>query len=180
MLDEHEVKEATNFHGHICFGLCVGIAACRLAMERLGISRAKGEEIIAIVENNSCAVDAVQFIAGATIGRGNLFIKDYGKHAYTFARRSDGGAVRISLRYDAFGGISNREKRIEKVLKSKGEEVFNVRDVKIDVPPEAEVVRSVQCNSCMEPVMKTMTKTEKGKVYCIPCYDEKVYIQPSG
>lgn len=174
-----EVKGAVKFHGHLCFGLAVGIAATRLAMERLATGKAVGEEVVAIAENSSCAVDAIQFLAGTTLGRGNLIVNDWGKHAYTFARRDDGRAVRLSLRYEAFKDIHDREKRMEKILSSRGEEVFNIRDVKIELPPEAEVVSSIQCSSCKEPVMRTRTRTVEGEVYCIPCY-EKVYIQPSG
>ncbi|MFQ5887745.1 MAG: FmdE family protein, partial [Candidatus Hydrothermarchaeales archaeon] len=75
MLEEHEIKGAVDFHGHLCFGLSVGLAASKFAMEYLSVGKAKGEELVVIVENNSCAVDAIQFVAGTTLGRGNLIVK---------------------------------------------------------------------------------------------------------
>jgi len=174
-----EVKEAVKLHGHLCFGLCVGLAASRFAMENLGVERAKGEELVVIAENNSCAVDAIQIVAGATSGRGNLIIKDWGKHAYTFATRKDGRAIRVSLRYDVFAGIKDRKKRMKKLMDIEASEAFKLKEVKIDLPPEAEVVKSVQCSSCKEPVMETRTRLIDGGRYCTSCY-EKVYIEPSG
>jgi formylmethanofuran dehydrogenase subunit E len=179
MISESEIKEASKFHGHRCFGLLVGLKASDVAMKQLGVGKSKGEELVVFAENNSCAVDAIQVIAGATVGRGNLFVRDWGKHAYTFIKRDDGRAVRVSLRHDAFAGLLDREKRIDKLISAAADEVFKVEEVKVDVPAEAEVVRSVQCSFCKEPVMKTRAKTKNKGIYCLPCY-EKVYIEPSG
>jgi len=175
-IDEEELSRAVAFHGHLCFGLCVGLAAARHAMEILSMSKAKDEELVVIAENSSCAVDAIQCLAGATLGRGNLIMRDWGKHVYTFGRRSDSKAVRLALRYDAFKGLRDMRRRIEKVLDARAEEIFDVRELTMELPPRAEVERSVQCSFCREPVMRTRTKSRDGKLYCIPCY-EKVYIQ---
>jgi len=40
--------------------------------------RSKDEELVAIVENISCAFDAIQVINGCTCGKGNLVFKDMG------------------------------------------------------------------------------------------------------
>ncbi len=55
------------------------------------------EEIVAVVENDSCAVDAVQVLTGCTFGKGNLLFKDHGKQVYTFINRNTNDAVRVSL-----------------------------------------------------------------------------------
>ncbi len=179
MLDEDEISGAVAFHGHLCFGLSVGLLASKLALNRLGVEKSIGEELVVFTENDSCAVDAIQYITGATLGRGNLFVKNFGKHAYIFARRDTGRAVRISLKYDVFSNIGDRALRIRKIIGSKkGEELFNVEDVKVVIPPLAEKARSVQCSKCKEPVMKTRTRNKDGRIYCIPCY-EKVYIEAS-
>lgn len=56
---------------------------------------------MAIVETDMCGVDTIQFMTGCTFGKGNLVHRDHGKNAYTFVRRSDGRAVRVSIRADA-------------------------------------------------------------------------------
>ena len=82
-------EEVADFHGHICPGLALGYRVSVCALKELG-ERAADEELVAIVENNSCAVDAVQFVTGCTFGKGNLIFRDYGKQVYTFIKRLSG------------------------------------------------------------------------------------------
>ncbi|MGB4281752.1 MAG: FmdE family protein, partial [Methanosarcina thermophila] len=91
---------AVQFHGHVCPGLSIGYRVAVLAAERFK-DRSKDEELVAIVENRSCAVDAIQAINGCTCGKGNLIFKDHGKHVYTYFKRGDNKALRISLKPDA-------------------------------------------------------------------------------
>ena len=58
---------------------------------------APDEEIVAVVETEMCAVDAIQALTGCTFGKGNLIHRDWGKNAYTFFRRSDGKACESRL-----------------------------------------------------------------------------------
>src|ERR1700690_3376478 len=85
-----------DFHGHSCPGLAIGYRVSLGALKEL-VERSGDEEIVAIVENNSCAVDAVQVMIGCTVGKGNLIFKDYGKQVYTFIRRPSGKSIRISV-----------------------------------------------------------------------------------
>ena len=88
--------DVVEFHGHACPGLALGYRVSLLAMKELG-ERATDEELVAIVENNSCAVDAVQVVTGCTFGKGNLIFRDYGKQVYTFIKRPKGQGIRISV-----------------------------------------------------------------------------------
>lgn len=88
------------FHGHSCPGLALGYRAAMAALEELSLKHSEDEEIVCIVENDSCAVDAVQVITGCTFGKGNLIFKDYGKQVYTFIDRKAGRAIRISVDFD--------------------------------------------------------------------------------
>jgi formylmethanofuran dehydrogenase subunit E len=174
---EEEIKAAEDFHGHLCFGLSVGIVASKFAMDKMGINKTTDESsFFVIAENNSCAVDAIQILCGVTLGKGNLVINDLGKHVYIFGDRKTGRALRISLKHGVFKGIKNREEKIEKIMS--GNDVFDIREIEIQPPPEAEVARSIQCELCKEPVMKTRTKVKGNKRLCLPCY-EKVYIESS-
>ena len=98
-------KDVINFHGHACPGLALGYRVALCALNQLG-DRASDEELVAVVENNSCAVDAVQVMTGCTFGKGNLIFRDYGKQVYTFLRRplrnrgrKTIDAIRISVRW---------------------------------------------------------------------------------
>jgi formylmethanofuran dehydrogenase subunit E len=95
------IEKTIAFHGHSCPGLAIGIRAAELALEEIG--RASDEEIVAVVETDMCAVDAIQYLTGCTFGKGNLIHKDYGKNAFTFYRRSDGKAIRLVARPSSSG-----------------------------------------------------------------------------
>ena len=164
-----DLKKTIAFHGHLCPGLLIGYRAAKLGLKRLGSKRSEDEELIAIVENNSCAVDAVQVLTGATFGKGNLFFRDHGKQVFTFAIRPSGRAVRVSLQAGAFPPGVSREERSERLLRAKNEELFAIEEEKIKLPPEAEIRKSVLCASCGEPVMETRTRKIRGRALCIPC-----------
>lgn len=184
-------ERVCEFHGHVCPGLAIGFRAATLALEKMDFSRAVDEELIAIVENNACGVDAVQVLAGCTFGKGNLFFLDHGKQVYTFARRSHGKAVRVAVRYGAFhdpelstlrrkvnsGEATGEEKReftgmqrkhIENILNS-GEDNFELRWVDISLPSPAMIHQSLCCDGCGEAVMDTRTVRDGEKRLCIPC-----------
>ena len=98
-------NDIVDFHGHACPGLALGFRVALCALNQLG-DRAADEELVAIVENNSCAVDAIQVVTGCTFGKGNLIFKDYGKQVYTFLRRPSHNkragtthGVRISVKW---------------------------------------------------------------------------------
>ena len=77
-------QEAVQFHGHSCPGLAMGFRMTKAALDHFSSERSVDEEMVAIVENDACGTDAVQFLSGCTFGKGNLIFKDYGKMVYTF------------------------------------------------------------------------------------------------
>lgn len=195
-----ELKEAVSFHGHLCPGLTIGYRVANLARKKLGLTRSEDEELVVIVENDSCAVDAVQYLTGATFGKGNLIFKDHGLHAYTFIERNSGKQVRIELNADVFLDkskemrdiqkkmnenlpISNEErailqnfrnKMIERMLSAPEEELFNVKDVAIEVPERARIFSSLKCSKCGLMVMETRVRVKNEKFYCIPCWKKEL------
>ena len=62
------IQKTTDFHGHWCPGLALGIRAAEWALNELG--KAGDEEIVALVETDMCGVDAIQFLTGCTFGKG--------------------------------------------------------------------------------------------------------------
>lgn len=165
-------QDCVKFHGHSCPGLALGYRATLAGLEALSTHRAEDEELIAIVENDSCAVDAVQCLAGCTHGKGNLFVRQYGKQVYTFALRESARAVRVALRPEADQGRSesmSREERTQLLLTQPTEALLDVRSVDIELPAEAEIHRSVVCEECGEAAMETRTEDVDGRRLCIPC-----------
>ncbi len=157
-----DLEQVVKFHGHFCGGILIGYRAAKIALERLAAGRAEDEELVAIVENDSCAADAVQVLTGCTFGKGNLFFRDHGKHVYTFALRPSGRAVRVSFR-------PGPHLPHEQMLQAKPDELFWIEATTLSLPTPARIHDSVLCERCGEPVMATRTRRRGGKVLCIPC-----------
>ncbi|MCK9222699.1 MAG: FmdE family protein [Limnochordia bacterium] len=153
------------FHGHTCKGLAIGYRVGIIALDKLASRRAIDEEIIAIVENASCAVDAISVTTGATLGKGNLLLQDYGKQVYTFGLRTENKAIRIAVRNLSWP----KDVGIENIL-SMDEELFaKVEEVELKLPPKARMHRSYPCSFCDESVSEAKLRIRDGKLCCIPC-----------
>lgn len=187
------LADAIDFHGHFCPGLTIGYRAAVIAMDRLGVERGSDEQLLGIVETDACGVDAFQLMTGCTLGKGNLVYKDYGKQAFTLVRRSDGKAVRVALRPNAFerddahealrrkigAGEASPDERtafwsahIGKALRFLDEpeaEFGTVSEVELDIPSPAHHFTSVVCSVCGEAVMEPRSRVRDGKPVCIPC-----------
>lgn len=162
-----DLQRIVDFHGHLCPGLVLGYRAAREAMSRLGIERSQDEELVALVENDACGVDAVQFLTGCTFGKGNLIFLDYGKHVYTFTARSSRRALRVSAR--PWAGEPSREERLQQLLTCRAEELYDFQWVEMEPPEPARIHESVPCGTCGEPVMITRIRQVGEKQLCIPC-----------
>jgi formylmethanofuran dehydrogenase subunit E len=191
-------EEVVGFHGHSCPGLALGYRVARAAlreMKRNSIS--EDEELVAIVENNSCAVDAIQVVSGCTFGKGNLIFRDYGKQAYTFLMRPSGEALRISIDFTApeeteeekgmwkrysrgdrspevIKAVQNRKaKKTKAILDAAEDELLKVIRVSISLPPEAKLYQSISCTGCGEKVAEPKARLKDGKIVCIPCFEKE-------
>ena len=159
------------FHGHSCPGLAIGYRMATAAISHLSQTRAVDEELVAIVENDACGVDALQFVTGCTFGKGNLVFKDFGKQVYTLYYRKSKKGVRVIFHPrnlpDDIG--NHREKLIDWLKSAPENDVVSLREVNISEPEPARIMASKTCDFCGESMMKTRTKTIDGKLACIPC-----------
>jgi len=194
-MNHKDFKDVAKFHGHVCPGLAYGYRVAKAALRELG-GKARDEEIVSIVENDSCAVDAIQVIVGSTFGKGNLVFKDYGKQVYTFISRKSGKGLRISLDFSGYketerdkaiwdrflsGDRSQqvmkeirriKDKKIEAILKSPEKELLKIRSVRIKPPQEAKIYPTIRCERCGEKVMEPRVRVMGGKMLCLPCYQK--------
>ncbi|MDO9534108.1 MAG: FmdE family protein [Bacillota bacterium] len=188
-------ERAIDFHGHVCMGLAKGFRVAEAAMGALGGERDVDEQMVAVVENDSCAVDAIQVITGCTVGKGNLILRDYGKQAYTFALREKKKAVRItakswegakqeavlSLRKKIAAGDTSEEEKarlkemseemLRDYLSKPLDEICEIKEIPYDIPEKARLFSSVTCSCCGEKVMEPRARLQDGKAICIPCAD---------
>ncbi len=193
-----DLKRCMVFHGHLCPGLVYGYLVANRAMELLSIHRSPDEEIVAISENDTCAIDALQVLLGTTVGKGNLILKDYGKNVFTILNRADKRAFRFSrkdyYRYQgehkeefigleaalSRGSATPKQVKRHKLLKALDllgkpfDAVFDTKEVMIAEPPYAPLARSEACANCGEMTMATkMVEKKNGRRLCIPCAEKE-------
>ncbi len=187
-------QRCVQFHGHLCPGLVYGYIVAEESVRLLNINRAGDEEIVAICENDSCAVDALQVILGTTAGKGNLIIRNFGKNAFTIFERKAKGAYRFSKKQKYIykgdnwkefekldtavsnGTATKEEKKRQKYLKALDllardfYEVFETEKVVMPEPLFAELAQSLPCFECGELTMSTKMIKKNGDLFCITCY----------
>jgi len=192
-----DIKPCIKFHGHLCPGLVYGYLVAKAAINLLELERSVDEEVVAICENDSCAVDALQILLGTSTGKGNLILRDYGKNVYTILNRTRRKSYRFSRtksfdytgdsptefnRLDAAitdGSATPQQQWRQKLLKSVDllskpfDDVFTTKEVPCDIPPLAPIARSEACALCGEMTMSTkMIKVDNGQKFCVPCSEE--------
>ena len=191
-------KEAVAFHGHACPGLALGYRAAEYALQYLRSGRSEDEDLVAIVENDACGVDAIQLVVGCSVGKGNLILQDFGKHAYTFINRKSHRAIRLvqrpepviqridpvasALREKVMGGTATPDEQtefyerqatvIDTILSMPIDELFIAREVKPEIPVRAKIFTSVQCARCGEMVAEHRARVRDGTFVCMPCAGE--------
>lgn len=187
-------EKALEFHGHVCPGLVIGFRAAEAGMRELGVEAPGSVEMVTIVENQACGVDAVQVLTGCTFGKGNLVFHDYGKHVFTFVRRDTGQAVRVACRVEALsrnGEIETlrnawmndpsreneralerkREEIADHLMEMPEEELLDLRAVAIETPARPRIEPTLRCSRCGEGAMESRTRLVGGQVVCLSCLE---------
>jgi formylmethanofuran dehydrogenase subunit E len=188
-----DFSKCAAFHGHICPGLSLGYVAGKAALNWIKETHAPDEEVVAIVENDSCFVDAIQVLTGCTFGKGNFIYKDYGKMALTLLSRRTNSGVRLSLLPGAFspddkqmalrqkvmqGQADETEKKLfqefhrqrsRNIVESPVEKLFTVNPIEGNIPDKARIAHSEPCARCGEPTMVTKLVEVNGGRICRGC-----------
>ena len=192
-----DFDDVVSFHGHACPGLAMGFRLSLLAIKELDLQRSGDEEIVAVVENSSCAVDAVQCITGCTFGKGNLIVRDYGKQVYTFMKRPGGEALRIAVfwkpaeekeedgRYwkQYLAGDRSpevvravqalKDAKLKAILAADDQALFKVQKMSARLPERARVYPTIDCARCGERVMEPKAVAIGSSLFCIPCAEKE-------
>ncbi len=194
-IDYTLIKMVEDFHGHVCPGLAIGIRAAEHCLDVIGHDG--DEDIVAVCETDMCGVDAIQFLTGCTLGKGNLVKRDYGKLAFSFYRRHDGKAVRMLFRQTGFGPDRDRFLELQKLsaqgkisAEEKAEQnrlyhavhdyimdqdmdrIYDIGEPREPAPKRAAILQSLVCAECGERVMESRIRRFAGRDLCIPCFSE--------
>lgn len=196
------LKMTGMLHGHFCPFVAIGVKAGVRAVKEFSVGSTGMEEVIAIVETNNCFSDGVQFVTGCSFGNNALIYRDYGKTAFTLARRN-GEAVRVSVKADSrfleehapeaaelFQKVVVRREGTEaeqakmrelwqqtsfKMLDVTDDELFDVEGLTIEVPAYARIFTNVQCSVCGENTMEPRARMRDSKPVCTPCSGQAYY-----
>jgi formylmethanofuran dehydrogenase subunit E len=188
-------------HGHYCPFSALGVKAGARAMRDMGASSIGMEELVSIVETNNCFSDGIQIVTGCTFGNNALIYRDFGRTAFTLARRN-GEGIRVAVRPDRVmeqrseettelfekvivrrEGSEEERKRLSslwkelsfQVLEIPDEEVFDIRKVVAEVPAYARIFTSVKCSKCGESVMEPRVRMSESKPVCLACSEQEYY-----
>lgn len=198
----HELLEITGLlHGHFCPGSAMGVKAAARAVREIGVKPNGMEKVIAIVETNNCFSDGVQMVTGCSFGNNALIYRDYGKTAFTLAKRT-GDGIRVSTNMDRAHkdrppeiaelwdkvivrreGTEEESRRLSRLWKERSfsildipdDEILVIQNVKIDVPAYAPIFASVKCCECGETFMETRARIKEGNPVCLPCSAQSYY-----
>ena len=190
-----DFQRCVDFHGHVCGGLAIGYRAAKEGLAWLQEHRALDEELVTIVENDACGVDAIQVLTGCTFGKGNFFFKDYGKMAFTFFSRKTGKGVRFSPKDRKLGPSDEQKALFEKIrtntatdddkkrlgelgnamaqsiLDAPIDTLFAINPAQVPIPEKAQIHASIPCDRCHEPTMATPLTDVEGQKICKGCLE---------
>ncbi|HEX8091256.1 MAG TPA: FmdE family protein [Blastocatellia bacterium] len=186
---EELLERAEHSHGHMCAGQVLGVRMAMLGCKAIGIKEPRGADrksLIAFVEIDRCAADAIHTVTGCRLGKRTLKYHDYGKLAATFLNTTTGEAVRVvaldSARDAAdhfFPEVENKYERQLRAYKAlPDEELFKTECVAVDVPTQdrpGRPVSRVSCEQCGEGVNDHREVIRDGRALCRACAGEAYY-----
>ena len=190
---ESLLEASVELHGHLCPGQVLGVKMCMLGLREIGITDPWARDrksLIVFVEMDRCATDAVQSVTGCSLGRRTMKFMDFGKMAATFLNLRTGRAIRVIAKEEArqkakeyFPEIESKyTAQLEAYKIMSEEDLFDVMDVQVTIPPEdmpGRPVQRIRCDSCGEYVQDMREVYREGKVLCRPC-SYPGYYEPSG
>lgn len=186
------VEKVYAFHTKRAPGIPIAVEMVFRCLSYLGES----QKLCAIAETRTCLPDAIQFVAGCTLGNGNLKILDsIGRYAMTFYNRKDGKGVRIYVDLNKIDKEKSSElykfflrKRSEEVRNFGPErkvsnaqvvkefietnrDIFSMEDVIVKDTKKLPILECGVCGKCGE----SFTKSSPDEKLCSVCSGELQY-----
>ena len=163
-------EETIKFHGHRCPGLAIGFRACEVAMEKMNLTFSADEDVVCITENDACGVDAIQFVTGCTIGKGNLILRSTGKMAFSFFDRHNGNSLR--LMFKPSHKKMDRDQSQEYLLNAPIELLFDIKKPNYSLPVKARSFATIICEQCGEGAPEHKIRINTGQKVCLDCFED--------
>lgn len=170
MCKQSQWDRCVSFHGHECGGLTIGYKAALYAIDLLELSFSRDEDVVCISENDACGVDAIQVLLGCSVGKGNLLFHMRGKQAFSFYVRNSGKAVRLVLKPTP--AEMTREESFKYFQESQPSDLFEIKQVKIQLPEKARLFNSYVCDCCGEKTGENWIRLQGDEKLCLDCFVE--------
>ena len=186
---EQYLREAEVAHGHLCAGQVLGVRMAMCGLRRLGIDDPRGKDrkrLVTFVEIDRCATDAIGVVTGCRLGKRALKFRDWGKMAATFVDVSNGRAFRVAARESSKALAkslhpeleSKNQQQMAAYREMKDEDLFDVQEVRVELPPEEfpgyKAERTV-CAECGEGISFKREVVRDAKTLCRACAGESYY-----
>jgi formylmethanofuran dehydrogenase subunit E len=194
---EKSFEDVVDFHRHLCLDIAMGYRIAKTAMREMGTEAKNLKDVVAIVENETCAVDAIQEFTGCTLGKRNLIMAGTGKPVYILLNTKTGNAVRIYCKYwetfDQDGSFGKRRKqatspqataeeqqafqrelnsKIKEILRAPEETIFSIKRVTLPAPPKVGKYKAEPCSRCGEHTHIGRFVEQNGQKICKDCQEE--------
>jgi formylmethanofuran dehydrogenase subunit E len=187
-LDEY-LREAELAHGHLCAGQVLGVRMAMLGLEKLGIEDAREKDrkrLVAFVEIDRCATDAIGVVTGCRLGKRALKFRDWGKMAATFVDVSTGKAIRIAAKESSKALARTMHPEIESKNQQQmlayremlEDDLFTMQWVKVELPAEefpGYKGERIVCAECGEGINFRREVQREGRALCRACAGESYY-----
>ncbi len=186
-------QDAVDFHRHLCLDIAVGYRAAEILVREMGDELKNMKEVVALVGNETCALDAIQEITGCTFGKRNLILTHVGKPVYILQNTKTGNSVRAYCHYwDTFDHTEFRRLRkavknpdvseadkaalekmtketIDHILAAPESALFKVTRLVLPAPKIAGKYPAAPCEECGEHVNEALLTETGGQKLCKEC-----------
>lgn len=207
--NRHELLlKSGELHGHYCPYLALGVMSAADGLNKLELINDGMEDVMAVVETNSCFSDGIQFVGGTTFGNNSLIYRDFGKTAVTFlSRKNPENNIRYYLDNNDFiaedypeaaklfkkvvaerNGSEEEAEEMKKlwqeiafsIIEEKPEKYFKIeKNIEIELPDYAPIFEDEYCSSCGEKLMAAKALEKNDKILCRDCANSS-YFQLDG
>jgi formylmethanofuran dehydrogenase subunit E len=177
------LQKAEIAHGHMCAGQILGVRMSLLGLHSLGIENPLGADrkrLVAYVEIDRCATDAIGMVTGCRLGKRTLKFRDWGKMAATFVDLATDVAVRIV----ALENSRDLASQIHPEIESKShqqmlayrelsdDQLFRLERVRVPVHPSelpGYKAERVECARCGDGINFGRFEEVAGQRLCLTC-----------
>lgn len=172
-----DLKEASNYHGHLCSGQVLGVRMARLGLKILEIDNPKNyKDLIVYIETDRCLADAIGTVTGCKIGKRTLKVKSFGKMAATFYDIRTKKSFRIYKKFNEYA--KEGEDIVEFFNRFSDKDLFNIEEVKLNIKKEdlpGPPCKVEKCSICHEEILHGNEVIKGNRIICKSCNGEQYY-----